>query len=150
MATNALHHGGGGAHEFEPDATNDPLLGTQEHPDQIQEVVAEPETESAAWPTHGRAEKSRTVAGVLGIFLGWLGLHRFYLGYTRIGQVELGLSIFCFGVVFVTALFLGYSLVVSILNGLSAITLIGLWGVIEGLMILGGQMEHDGHARPLR
>ena len=62
MATNALHHGGGGAHEFEPDATNDPLLGTQEHPDQIQEVVAEPETESAAWPTHGRAEKSRTVA----------------------------------------------------------------------------------------
>src|SRR5579864_5567094 len=29
-------------------------------------------------------QKSRLTAGLLGIFLGWLGVHRFYLGYTAI------------------------------------------------------------------
>ena len=37
--------------------------------------------------------KSRVVAGVLGIFLGALGVHKSYLGYTRAGIVHLVLTV---------------------------------------------------------
>lgn len=58
--------------------------------------------------------KSRLVAGILGIFLGALGLHRFYLGYVEIGIVQLALNFLCLSVV-------------------SAI-----WGFVEGVLILCG------------
>lgn len=31
--------------------------------------------------------KSKTIAGILGITLGWLGAHKFYLGYTKEGLI---------------------------------------------------------------
>ena len=34
------------------------------------------------------AEK-KIVAGILGILLGWLGIHKFYLGYTKEGVIQL-------------------------------------------------------------
>jgi TM2 domain-containing membrane protein YozV len=34
------------------------------------------------------AEK-KIVAGILGILLGWLGIHKFYLGYTKEGIIQL-------------------------------------------------------------
>ena len=37
--------------------------------------------------------KSRVVAGVLGIFLGALGIHKFYLGYTGAGIVHIVLTV---------------------------------------------------------
>ena len=37
--------------------------------------------------------KSKIVAGLLGVFLGAFGIHRFYLGYTTIGVVPLILSV---------------------------------------------------------
>ena len=33
--------------------------------------------------------KSKVVAGVLGILLGGLGVHKFYLGYTKEGIIQL-------------------------------------------------------------
>lgn len=44
-----------------------------------------------------RQESKRVLAGVLGIVLGWLGLHKFVLGYTVPGAIQLVLG-FCFGV----------------------------------------------------
>lgn len=48
------------------------------------------------------ATKSRTTAGVLGILLGGLGIHKFYLGYSTAGLVMLLISlvagIFSFGI----------------------------------------------------
>ena len=38
--------------------------------------------------------KNRIVAGVLGILLGWLGIHKFYLGYTKQGLIMLLVTIF--------------------------------------------------------
>ena len=38
--------------------------------------------------------KSKLAAGLLGIFLGWLGIHRFYLGYNNIAIAQL-----CVGVI---------------------------------------------------
>jgi len=39
--------------------------------------------------TVGTSTKSKTVAGLLGIFLGGLGIHKFYLGFTGPGLVYL-------------------------------------------------------------
>lgn len=39
--------------------------------------------------THEHGEKSQLVALLLAIFLGALGVHRFYLGYTGIGIIQL-------------------------------------------------------------
>jgi TM2 domain-containing membrane protein YozV len=43
-----------------------------------------------------RQESKRVIAGVLGILLGGLGVHKFVLGYTVPGVIHIALS-FCFG-----------------------------------------------------
>ena len=42
------------------------------------------------------AEK-KIVAGILGILLGSFGIHKFYLGYTKEGIIQLILGFFCIG-----------------------------------------------------
>lgn len=42
-------------------------------------------------PTVG--EKDHVAAGLLAIFLGWLGVHKFYLGYNTSGFIMLGISV---------------------------------------------------------
>ncbi len=42
-------------------------------------------------------ESKKVVAGILAILLGWLGAHKFYLGYTTPGIIQLVLG-FCFGI----------------------------------------------------
>ena len=75
--------------------------------------------------------KSRIVAGLLGIFLGWLGVHRFYLGYTSIGVVQL-----LMGTILVPATcFLSLPAVI-------------IWSIVEGIMCLVGAMP-DADGRPL-
>ncbi len=76
-------------------------------------------------------QKSKIAAGLLGIFLGGLGIHRFYLGYTTIGVVQL---------------------VLTIVVGVFTFGLIGLWGLIEGIMILAGAeyFRRDAQGVPLR
>lgn len=41
----------------------------------------------------GGSEKSKLVAALLAFFLGTLGIHRFYLGYTTIGIIQLVLLV---------------------------------------------------------
>lgn len=69
--------------------------------------------------------KSKVVAGVLGILLGGFGVHRFYLGYTTIGIVQI---------------------VVTVLTcGIGAV-----WGLVEGILILvGSTITTDAEGRPL-
>jgi TM2 domain-containing membrane protein YozV len=87
-------------------------------------------------PAPGTELKSKLAAGLLGIFLGWLGIHRFYLGYNNIaiaqlavGVIGLVLSPFTCGLIIVAA---------------------EIWGLIEGIMILTGSISTDGQGRPLR
>jgi len=40
------------------------------------------------------AEK-KVPAGIFGILLGWLGIHKFYLGYTKEGVIQLILGLLC-------------------------------------------------------
>ncbi len=42
------------------------------------------------------AEK-KIVAGILGILLGYLGIHKFYLGYIKEGIIQILLSFICIG-----------------------------------------------------
>jgi len=70
--------------------------------------------------------KSRLTAGLLGIFLGAFGVHRFYLGFTSIGVLQILVTIATCGVG-------------------------GLWGIVEGGLILGGSgFTTDADGRPLR
>lgn len=72
--------------------------------------------------------KSKIAAGLLGIFLGFLGVHNFYLGYTgkAVGQLLL------------TLLSCGTLSLVS-----------GIWGIAEGIMILTGSIDVDGYGNRL-
>ena len=73
--------------------------------------------------------KSKLAAGLLGIFLGSLGVHNFYLGYTGKAVAQLLISLLSCG-------FLAWG---------SAI-----WGLIEGILILTGSISVDGNGNPLR
>lgn len=73
--------------------------------------------------------KSKLAAGLLGIFLGSLGVHNFYLGYIGKAVAQLLISVLsCF-----------------MLSWASAI-----WGLIEGILILTGSISVDGNGNPLR
>ena len=41
------------------------------------------------------AKQKKMIAGILAILLGWLGLHKFYLGYITAGIIQLVLSFLC-------------------------------------------------------
>lgn len=68
--------------------------------------------------------KSKLVAGLLGIFLGSFGIHRFYLGYVGIGVLQIVVTMFTCGIG-------------------------GLWGFIEGILILVGNINTDAKGNPL-
>jgi TM2 domain-containing membrane protein YozV len=70
--------------------------------------------------------KSKLVAGLLGVLIGYLGIHRFYLGYVGIGVAQIVVT-FC-------------------TCGLG-----GLWGFIEGIPILvGSAITTDAEGCPLK
>ncbi len=51
-----------------------------------------------AWNTPPQGESKRIVAGVLGLLLGSLGVHKFFLGYTKEGIIQLVVSIVTCGI----------------------------------------------------
>lgn len=63
---------------------------------------------------------NKTVAGLLAIFLGSLGVHRFYLGYKEIGFIQLGIfavSLFLFAPIIWICWIWAIADAVSIFNG---------------------------------
>ncbi|MCH5200669.1 MAG: TM2 domain-containing protein [Oscillospiraceae bacterium] len=72
--------------------------------------------------------KSKTAAGILGIFLGAFGAHNFYLGYTTKAVIQLVVTVATLGI-----------------GGVA----MGIWGLIEGIMILTGSIAVDGRGMPL-
>ena len=69
--------------------------------------------------------KSKMTAGLLGIFLGGFGVHNFYLGYTGKAIGQIALTVLCFGAG-------------------------GIWGLIEGILILCGKIDKDAKGNPLK
>ena len=81
-------------------------------------------TQAPATGTASTGGKSKIVAGLLGLFLGAYGIHNFYLGNTGRGIAQIIVT-------FVTC-------------GIG-----GLWGFIEGILILTGSINTDADGRPL-
>ena len=77
--------------------------------------------------------KSKMAAGLLGIFLGSLGIHNFYLGYTTKAIVQLLVTLLG-GVV---------------TCGLASVA-VYVWGLVEGIMILTGSINTDANGNPLK
>ena len=77
-------------------------------------------------------QKSKIAGGLLGILLGGLGIHNFYLGYTgkAVGQLILGT-------------------VGILLCGLGPFAS-SIWGLVEGIMILCGSINKDAKGIPLK
>ncbi|MEY2410049.1 MAG: hypothetical protein QOF48_2719 [Verrucomicrobiota bacterium] len=76
--------------------------------------------------THDDTRKSKVVAGVFGILLGGLGIHRFYLGYIGIGIAQILVTVCTFGAG-------------------------AIWGLIEGILILtGSSITTDAEGRSLK
>ena len=76
--------------------------------------------EGAALPNTGYGAKSKVAAGLLGIFLGSLGIHNFYLGYTKRAVAQLLITI------------LGSVLIFPPI-------IIGIWALVEGIFYLTGR-----------
>ena len=78
-------------------------------------------------------QKSKIAAGLLGIFLGGLGIHNFYLGFTKKAVIQL---------------------LVCVVGGIitCGIAAIGaeVWGLVEGILILTGSINKDANGIPLR
>jgi len=71
-------------------------------------------------------QKSKVAAGLLGIFLGTLGVHNFYLGYTNkaIGQL--------------VGTIVGFVLSIIVI-GIFIVLGIQIWALVEGILILSAQ-----------
>ncbi len=73
----------------------------------------------------GAEQKSKMTAGILGILLGSIGIHNFYLGNNSRGVLQIVLTLVTCGAA-------------------------GLWGFIEGIMILCGSIKTDANGVPLK
>lgn len=85
-------------------------------------------TSTGAAPVVNGQQKSKLAAGLLGIFLGYLGVHNFYLGNTGKAVAQLLISLLTCGV----------GAVVS-----------AIWGLVEGILILTGSINTDANGVPL-
>lgn len=72
--------------------------------------------------------KSKIAAGLLGIFLGSLGIHNFYLGYTGKAVAQLLITLLSCGI---------------------GATVTSIWGLVEGILILTGSIKTDAKGMPL-
>lgn len=89
-------------------------------------------TTSNTTTTTNTEAKSKMAAGLLGIFLGYLGIHNFYLGNTSKAVAQLLLTL------------LGW-----IACGIGPAAA-AIWGLIEGIMILTGSINTDANGNPLK
>lgn len=82
-------------------------------------------------PAQPVSQKSKLAAGLLGIFLGGLGIHNFYLGYTKKAVAQLLICV------------LGACLIVGPVAA-------EIWGLVEGIMILCDKITVDANGVPLK
>lgn len=73
--------------------------------------------------------KSKLAAGILGILVGGLGIHNFYLGYTKRGLIQLLISVLSCGTLAFAS---------------------SIWGLVEGILILTGSIAVDADGVPLK
>jgi TM2 domain-containing membrane protein YozV len=90
---------------------------------------AQPGYPPAPMPMVNDPRKSKVAAGILGICLGSFGVHNFYLGYTGKAVAQLLITILSCGILAIVS---------------------GIWGLVEGIMILTGSINTDAAGVPLK
>ncbi|WP_426571338.1 NINE protein [Aquihabitans sp. McL0605] len=97
----------------------------------VQQAVRPPAPQTYAPAPAGQfvpgQPKSKLGAGLLALFLGTLGIHRFYLGYTGLGLTMLLLTILSFGLL---------------------LPITAIWALVEAILIFTGRIK-DSNGQPL-
>ena len=93
-----------------------------------EKVVAESTIKNTS-TNQNTENKSKITAGLLGIFLGSIGVHNFYLGYTGKAVAQLLITVLSCG-------------------ALSVIS--SVWGLVEGILILTGSINVDANGNTLQ
>lgn len=102
-----------------------PNCGKETHPEAIVCVGC---GVSLKKPEEPKGDKSKIAAGLLGIFLGCFGVHNFYLGFTGKAVAQLLITLLTCGV------------------GVMATS---VWGLVEGILILCGNIDKDASGKKL-
>lgn len=111
------------------DASSDQIFGSFQSPVESQSVqpTSYPDIQYPQVATG--ASKSKVAAGLLAIFLGWLGIHRFYMGFTKLGVVMLLLSLLSLG---------------------ALLPLVFLWGLVDGILVFANVIKRDAYGHFLK
>ncbi|ABF44529.1 TM2 domain-containing membrane protein [Deinococcus geothermalis DSM 11300] len=110
------------------------------------QVDGEPPSSPSTWPENqprlatdvpADIAQKRLIAGLLGIVLGSLGVHKFYLGLNTPGVIMLGVSIGVWVLAFLLGLLtLGFGLILTLPLAALVSGAVGLLGLIEGILYL--------------
>lgn len=95
----------------------DTVVDDQTEVNFMESTSAEEMSDRVTYEKPSYPQRSRVVAGLLQLFFGGFGIGRFYLGYNGIAMGQL----FTFPIFFIG----------------------GIWGFIDGILILCGQVEQD-------
>lgn len=83
-----------------------------------------------AYREEPQAVKYKFVAGILSLLFGWAGLARFYLGYYRIGFIQI--------------------LLTALLVYAKFMVFVPQWGFVEAILLFASKFDRDAKGRPLK
>jgi TM2 domain-containing membrane protein YozV len=83
--------------------------------------------------------KSKSIAGMLAIFLGYFGIHNFYLGFKKRACIQLALSLVG-----------GLLSVANLPAGIVPLVIADFWAIAEGCGIFFGLIKRDAKGNPLK
>ena len=110
-----------------------PVPGPAYQPQQL------PLAQQPSYPPMGRvdpltgealSDKSKVVAGLLQLFFGMFGTGRFYMGDTKVGGIQLALTIFGF-------------MTLILLIGFLVLGVVAIWTFVDAIVILIGQPRDE-------
>ena len=89
--------------------------------------MAENNNEYTQVPVRHKPYKDKTVAAILAFFLGWAGVHKFYLGYVSSGIVYL--------LIFIISLFMIFSFFFMLI-GIFTVYIPFVFSIVDGILYL--------------
>lgn len=89
--------------------------------------MAENNSELTPAPVRQKPAKEKSTAAILAFFLGWAGMHKFYLGYVSAGIVYL--------LIFLLSVFMIFSFFFSLI-GIFTVYIPFVFSIVDGILYL--------------